>query len=53
MHYDVIVIGMGAFGAATLCQLAQRGVRVAGLTGFRRRMIRAPAMATHALRGRR
>jgi glycine/D-amino acid oxidase-like deaminating enzyme len=34
MHYDVIVIGMGAFGAATLCQLAQRGVRVAGVDRF-------------------
>ncbi|TBU92776.1 N-methyl-L-tryptophan oxidase [Phytopseudomonas dryadis] len=31
MHYDVIVIGMGAMGAATLYQLARRGVRVAGL----------------------
>lgn len=34
MHYDVIVIGMGAFGAATLYQLAQRGVRVAGVDQF-------------------
>lgn len=34
MHYDVIVIGMGAFGAATLYQLAKRGVRVAGVDRF-------------------
>jgi sarcosine oxidase len=34
MHYDVIVIGMGAMGAATLYQLARRGVRVAGLDRF-------------------
>ncbi|MCW2295014.1 monomeric sarcosine oxidase [Pseudomonas sp. BIGb0408] len=31
MHYDVIVIGLGAMGAATLYQLARRGVRVAGV----------------------
>ena len=31
MHYDVIVIGLGAMGAATLYQLAKRGVRVAGV----------------------
>ncbi|MRW91437.1 N-methyl-L-tryptophan oxidase [Duganella sp. FT80W] len=34
MHYDVIVIGMGAFGAATLYQLAKRGVRVAGIDRY-------------------
>lgn len=34
MHYDVIVIGAGAFGAATLYQLAKRGVRVAGIDQF-------------------
>lgn len=34
MHYEVIVVGMGAFGAATLYQLAQRGVRVAGVDRF-------------------
>lgn len=31
MHYDVIVVGLGAMGAATLYQLARRGVRVAGI----------------------
>lgn len=31
MHYDVVVIGLGAMGAATLYQLAKRGVRVAGV----------------------
>lgn len=34
MHYDVIVIGMGAMGAATLYQLAKRGVRVAGVDRY-------------------
>jgi monomeric sarcosine oxidase len=34
MHYDVIVIGLGAMGAATLYQLARRGVRVAGIDQF-------------------
>ena len=30
-HYDAIVIGLGALGAATLYQLSQRGARVLGL----------------------
>lgn len=34
MHYDVIVIGTGAMGAATVYQLAKRGVRVAGIDRF-------------------
>lgn len=34
MHYDVIVIGTGAFGAATLYQLAKRGVKVAGIDRY-------------------
>lgn len=34
MHYDVIVIGLGAMGAATLYQLAKRGVRVAGVDRY-------------------
>lgn len=34
MHYDVIVVGLGAMGAATLYQLAQRGVRVAGIDRY-------------------
>ena len=34
MHYDVIVIGLGAMGAATLYQLARRGVRVAGVDRY-------------------
>lgn len=33
-HFDVIVIGLGAMGAATLDQLARRGVRVLGLEQF-------------------
>src|SRR3954462_10780051 len=32
--YDVIVIGVGAMGAATCDQLARRGVRVLGLEQF-------------------
>jgi monomeric sarcosine oxidase len=34
MHYEVIVVGIGAMGAATLYQLARRGVRVAGVDKF-------------------
>jgi len=34
MHYDVIVVGLGAMGAATLYQLAKRGVRVAGVDRY-------------------
>ncbi|MBB1598660.1 N-methyl-L-tryptophan oxidase [Variovorax sp. UMC13] len=30
-HYDVIVVGLGAIGAATLYQLALRGARVLGI----------------------
>ena len=30
-HYDAIVVGLGALGAATLYQLAQRGARVLGI----------------------
>ena len=33
-HYDVIVVGLGALGAATLYQLSQRGVRVLGIDQF-------------------
>jgi sarcosine oxidase len=33
-HFDVIVVGLGAMGAATLDQLARRGVRVLGLEQF-------------------
>lgn len=33
-HYDVVVIGLGAMGAASLYQLAQRGVRVLGIDRF-------------------
>ena len=32
--YDVIVVGLGAMGAATLCHLAQRGVKVLGIDQF-------------------
>ncbi|YCH22017.1 N-methyl-L-tryptophan oxidase [Pseudomonas sp. D1-3] len=34
MHHDVIVIGLGAMGAATLYQLARRGVRVVGVDRY-------------------
>lgn len=34
MHYDVMVVGLGAMGAATLYQLARRGVRVAGIDRY-------------------
>jgi sarcosine oxidase len=33
-HYDVIVVGLGALGAASLYQLARRGARVLGLDRF-------------------
>jgi sarcosine oxidase len=33
-HYDAIVIGLGALGAATLYQLSQRGARVLGIDQF-------------------
>jgi sarcosine oxidase len=33
-QYDVIVIGLGAMGSATLCHLALRGSRVLGLEQF-------------------
>ncbi|APC20950.1 sarcosine oxidase [Pseudomonas protegens] len=32
--FDVVVVGLGAMGAATLYQLAKRGVRVAGIDRF-------------------
>jgi len=34
VRYDVIVIGVGAMGSATVYQLARRGVRVLGLEQF-------------------
>ena len=33
-HYDAIVIGLGAIGAATLYQLARRGARVLGIDQY-------------------
>ncbi|MGJ7613885.1 MULTISPECIES: N-methyl-L-tryptophan oxidase [unclassified Variovorax] len=33
-HYDVIVVGLGALGAATLYQLSQRSARVLGIDQF-------------------
>ena len=33
-YYDVIVVGLGAMGSATLCHLALRGARVLGLEQF-------------------
>lgn len=33
-HYEAIVVGLGAMGAATLYQLARRGARVLGLDQF-------------------
>jgi sarcosine oxidase len=36
MHYDVIVIGLGAMGSATAAELARRGARVLGLEAFGR-----------------
>ena len=32
--YDSIVVGLGAIGSATVCQLARRGQRVLGLEPF-------------------
>ena len=32
--FDVIVIGLGAMGSATVCQLARRGVRVLGIDQY-------------------
>ncbi len=32
--YDAIVVGVGGMGAATLCELARRGLRVLGLEQF-------------------
>ena len=34
IHYDAIVVGLGAVGAATLYQLARRGARVLGIDRF-------------------
>jgi sarcosine oxidase len=36
VHYDAIVIGLGAMGSATAAELARRGVRVLGLEAFGR-----------------
>lgn len=33
-RFDVIVVGLGAMGAATVCQLAGRGVRVLGIDQY-------------------
>ncbi|RDW66567.1 hypothetical protein BP6252_10202 [Coleophoma cylindrospora] len=33
-QYDVVVVGLGAMGAATLYQLAKRGVKAAGIDRF-------------------
>jgi len=33
-HYDVVVVGLGAMGSATLYQLAKRGARVLGIDQF-------------------
>src|ERR1700716_3787334 len=33
-EYDVIVVGLGAMGSATLYELARRGKRVLGLEAF-------------------
>ncbi len=33
-HYDVIVVGLGAMGSATIYQLAKRGVHVLGIDQF-------------------
>lgn len=33
-NFDVIVIGLGATGSATLCQLARRGVKVLGVDRY-------------------
>ena len=34
LHFDAIVIGLGAIGAATYYQLAQRGTQVLGIDRF-------------------
>ncbi|MEL6526757.1 MAG: N-methyl-L-tryptophan oxidase, partial [Chloroflexota bacterium] len=34
MHYDVVVIGIGGMGSATLYQLAKRGLNVLGIEQF-------------------
>lgn len=34
MHYDLIVVGLGAVGSAALYQLARRGIRALGLDRF-------------------
>ncbi|MGV2437466.1 MAG UNVERIFIED_CONTAM: hypothetical protein LVT10_23315 [Anaerolineae bacterium] len=34
VHYDVIVVGLGAMGSATSYQLAQQGAQVLGLDRF-------------------
>jgi sarcosine oxidase len=36
MHYEAIVIGLGAVGSASAAELARRGVRVLGLEAFGR-----------------
>lgn len=36
MHYDAVVIGLGAMGSATVAELARRGARVIGLEAFGR-----------------
>jgi sarcosine oxidase len=36
MHYEAIVIGLGAMGSATAAELARRGVRVLGIEAFGR-----------------
>ena len=45
--YDVIVIGMGAMGSATVYELASRGLRVLGLERLRHR--RTTAARTHGV----
>lgn len=34
MNYDVIVVGLGAMGSATVCQLAKRGKKVLGIDQY-------------------
>jgi sarcosine oxidase len=34
VHYDVVVVGLGAMGSAALLQLARRGLRVLGVERF-------------------
>ncbi len=33
-HYDVIVLGVGGMGSATICELAERGLKVLGVDRF-------------------